>query len=281
MSRIKYDPIKDRFADVIRNSRFLRTLFYKILDIYFLRSWYIRKILKEYGSDFEQKVDPPASGQAWQLLDAGCGFGQYDRFILTHFKNVQVTSMDVKEDYLNDCRRYFKNEIQEKRIQFNKADLLTFDQTGKYDFVICVDVLEHITEDEKVIANLHDALKPGGYFLMHSPSVYSEEDAGDEDSFVGEHARTGYSKQQICDKVENAGLKPVKIEYTYGPKGHFAWKLLIQYPMLWMNKIKLWALPLMSVWYILTLPVGLILMELDMRDKNVKGTGIYALGRKS
>ncbi len=273
MSRIEYDPIKDRFARFIRSHRFLRTLFYEILDLFFLRSWYIRKLLKVYGAEFDKKGP-------WKLLDAGCGFGQYDRFILSHFKNVKVTSVDVKEDYLEDCRRYFNNEIQKKRIQFKKVDLLSFDQTAVYDFTICVDVLEHITEDRKVIANIHKALKPGGYFLMHSPSVYSEEDAGDEDSFVGEHARTGYSKQQIGEKLEKAGFKPVKIEYTYGEKGHFAWKLLIKYPMLWMNRWKLFALPLMAVWYIFTLPVGLILMKLDMQDKNEKGTGIFALVRK-
>ncbi len=273
MSRIKYDPIKDRFARLIKKRYFLRTLFYKILDIFFLRSWYVRKILKEFGYKFDKKG-------RWNLLDAGCGFGQYDRFMLSHFKNVHVTSVDVKEDYLNDCRAYFKDEIEANRIEFNKADLLTLDETEAYDFIVCVDVLEHITEDEKVIANLCHALKPGGYFLMHSPSVFSEEDAGDEESFVGEHARTGYSKQQIGEKIENAGLEPVKIEYTYGPKGHLAWKLLIQYPMLWMNKIKLWALPLMAIWYIFTLPVGLILMRLDLSDQNKKGTGAYCLAKK-
>lgn len=273
MSRIEYDPIKDRFAQIIEGHHFLRTIFYKLLDLFFLRSWYIRKILRTYGAAFDDKGN-------WKLLDAGCGFGQYDRFILSHFKNVHVSSVDVKKDYLDDCRTYFKREISEQRITFNQANLLNFDETGEYDFIICVDVLEHIEEDEKVIANLHKALKPGGYFLMHSPSIYSEEDAGEEESFVGEHARTGYSKQQIREKTENAGLTSVEIEYTYGSKGHFAWKLLIQYPMLWMNKIKLWALPIMLIWYIFTLPVGLILMGLDIHDENEKGTGVYALAKK-
>lgn len=273
MSRIEYDPIKDRFAYIIRNRHFLRTVFYRILDLFFLRSWYVRKLLKEHGEELEQLG-------SWKLLDAGCGFGQYDRFIVSHFQNVRVSSVDVKDDYLTDCRHYFKHEINDKRIQFKVADLLRFDEAEKYDFAICIDVLEHIVEDELVIRNLYKALKPGGYFLMHSPSIYSEEDAGEEESFVGEHARTGYSKKDIREKLESAGFVPQKVAYTYGKKGHFAWKLLIQYPMLWMNKIKLFALPLMLVWYILTLPIGLILMKLDMYDDNEKGTGIYALARK-
>ena len=273
MSRIAYDPVKDRFANIIRHNRLLRTLFYKLLDLFFLRSWYVRNLLKRYTRETEQK-------DQWQMLDAGCGFGQYDRFILNQFDDVKVFAVDVKEDYLADCRHYFKQEISQERIRFGQQDLLALDGSPTYDMAICVDVLEHITEDVTVMENIQNVLKPGGYFIMHSPSVFSEEDAGEEESFVDEHARTGYSKSDIREKMQQAGLTPVEVAYTYGKKGHFAWQLLIKYPMIWMNKIKLWALPLMAIWYILTLPVGLILMKMDMKDENKKGTGIYAVGRK-
>lgn len=187
MSKIAYDPVKDRFAGIIRNSRWLRRLFYFFLDLFFLRSWHIRRILKNRGSQFDEKGE-------WKLLDAGCGFGQYDRFILSKFNNVNVHSVDVKEDYLEDNRHYFQDEIKKKRIQFYEADLLGFSSDIKFDFIICIDVLEHIENDVNVMKNLQKCLKDGGYFLMHSPSHYSEEDADEDDSFVGEHARPGYSK---------------------------------------------------------------------------------------
>ena len=273
MSRIAYDPVKDRFANIIRDSRFLRSVFYHLLDLFFLRSWYIRQNLKKYARQMEEDG-------SWRLLDAGSGFGQYDRFVLRQFSNVVVTAVDVKKDYLEDCRHYFADEIQQNRIDFEKVDLLSFEKSPRFDFAMCVDVLEHIEEDVQVMQNIYAAMNPGGYFLMHSPSIYSEEDAGDDESFVDEHARTGYSKQDITEKLKEAGFNPVEVAYTYGPNGHFAWQLLIKYPMLWMNKIKLWALPLMAVWYIFTLPVGLILMRLDMLQENEKGTGIYAVGQK-
>lgn len=274
MSRIAYDPVKDRFAGIIHSSRILRGLFYRLLDLFFLRSWYVRDLLKSYATSMDNRGE-------WELLDAGSGFGQYDRFLLSQFSNINITSVDVKEDYLRDSRQYFRREIEAGRINFEKVDLLKFDAGKQYDFVICIDVLEHIEDDRCVIQNLVDSLREGGYFLMHSPSVYSEEDAGEDDTFVDEHARTGYSKKDIRDKIESAGLKPIDVAYTYGKKGHLAWELLIKYPMLWMTKAKLWALPLMAVYYVFTLPVGLVLMKLDMKDSNVKGTGIYALGKKT
>lgn len=273
MSRIAYDPVKDRFAEIIRKSHFLRTLFYKLLDLFFLRSWYVRHILKERGSVID-------SNGEWDLLDAGSGFGQYDRFILNTFEHVKVTAVDVKKDYLEDSRSYFSEEVKQKRISFHQADLLELDYKEQFEFAICIDVLEHIDDDRKVIRNIYNSLKPGGYFLMHSPSIYSAEDAGADDSFVDEHARTGYSKEDIRKKTADAGFEPVEIAYTYGPKGHKAWEWLIKYPMLWLNRIKLWALPVMAVYYIFTLPIALILMKLDLRNHNEKGAGIFALVRK-
>ncbi len=273
MSRIAYDPVKDRFANIIRRSPFLRTLFYKILDLFFLRSWYVRDILREYGSRFDQEG-------SWKLLDAGSGFGQYDRFILKEFRNVQVKAVDVKADYLEDSRAYFEKEIERDRIDFRQEDLLELNYPEAFNFAICIDVLEHIEEDRKVMANIYQTLEPGGFFLMHSPSIYSEEDAGGEDSFVDEHARVGYSKADIRGKLESVGFNIEKTAYTYGQKGHLAWELLIKYPMLWLTKIKLWALPLMTIYYLFTLPVGLILMSLDVKEHNERGTGIYALARK-
>jgi len=273
MSRIAYDPVKDRFASIIRNNRLLRTFFYKLLDLFFLRSWYVRALLKQYATVMDKN-------DQWKLLDAGCGFGQYDRFMIQTFSQVSVKAVDVKKNYLADCRHYFASEIDKNRITFEQADLLNFEKRSVFDMAICVDVLEHITEDVQVMKRIMQSLKSGGYFIMHSPSVFSEEDAGEDESFVDEHARTGYSKSDIREKLQQAGLTPVEVAYTYGVKGHFAWKLLIKYPMLWMNKIKLWALPLMAVWYILTLPLGLILMKMDMSEANEKGNGIYAVARK-
>ncbi len=273
MSKIAYDPVKDRFAAIIRRSSFLRTLFYKLLDLFFLRSWYVRSVVKKYAATFDQQG-------SWRMLDAGTGFGQYDRFLLKQFPNIRVEGIDVKEQYLADCRKYFRDEIAQGQIRFDKQDLLEIDYEKEFEFTICIDVLEHIEEDEKVISNLAESLKPGGYFLMHSPSHYSESDAGEEDTFVDEHARAGYSKEDISAKIKRAGLEPVEVNYTYGKLGHFAWMLMIKYPMLLLNTISLFALPVLAVYYLPVLPIGLLLMRLDMVGSNEWGTGIYALARK-
>ncbi len=77
-----------------------------------------------------------------KLLDAGSGFGQYDRFILREFPNVSIKAIDVKSDYLEDSCRYFEEEIQQGRVDFHQEDLLELDYSEEFDFAICIDVLD-------------------------------------------------------------------------------------------------------------------------------------------
>ena len=273
MSTIAYDPVKDRFAVVIKSTRFLRSIFYSLLDLFFLRSWHVRRVLRSLVSEL-------SSRKSLDILDAGNGFGQYDRFLLNTFPSANILAVDVKNDYLADCEFYFEKEIHQNRISFQVQDLLEMDiKEERFDLALCVDVLEHIVEDVKVIQNCTNRLKPGGYFLMHSPSHYAEEDAGDDDSFVGEHARAGYSKDDISSKLKMAGLEPVKVHYSYGTAGHAAWVMLIKYPMMWLTMSK-FLIVVLPFYYSLTLIPGLVMMQLDMFTKNVKGTGIYALAKK-
>ncbi|MCH8524089.1 MAG: class I SAM-dependent methyltransferase [Balneolales bacterium] len=278
MSQIAYDPVKDRFAGLIRRSRVLRSIFYSLLDLFFLRSWYVRDALRTwYG---EEVLQIEKSDARLSILDAGSGFGQYDRFMLHAFPGARIHAVDVKEDYLSDCEYFFKKDIEEGFIRFRKMDLLEPKFKKSYHMILCVDVLEHIEEDVKVMRNLQKAMKKGGYFLMHSPSHLAEDDADGDESFVGEHARAGYSKEELEDKMRAAGLEPVRLRYTYGRYGHAAWVMLIKWPMLWLTRFGFAMALVLPFWYLLTLIPGLLLMRLDMLGDNPEGTGILGLARK-
>ncbi len=275
MSKIAYDPTKDKFARWIRRSRLLRTLFYKTLDLFFLRSWYVRAALREY---YRSRF---VSQQKWDILDAGSGFGQYDRFMLRRFPNASIHAVDVKEDYLQDCRYYFEKQISRGRIRFEMHDLVADDLPPEsYDLALCVDVLEHIEDDTGVMRRIRKALRPGGIFIMHSPSHYSEEDAGEDEFFVDEHARAGYSKEDLSEKLKASGLEPVSLRYSYGNWGHRAWVMLIKVPMLWFTRFGMVTLLWLPFYYLLTLLPGLAMMAMDRRADNERGTGILGIARK-
>lgn len=273
MTKIAYDPVKDRFARVIRHSAGLRKIFYNLLDLFFLRSWHLRRVLTDIGNEYEKKG-------VWKVLDAGSGFGQYDHFLLKKFDHVEISSVDIKDEYLEDNRLFFKQKIDQGRIRFDNVNLLEYSSDERFDLILCVDVLEHIADDVTVIRKLSSAIKKDGYFLMHSPSHLSGDDAEEDDSFVGEHARTGYSKEDIEKKLMEADLLPLKTHYTYGAAGRRAWILSVKIPMLMFNKAGLFALIPLLLYYPVVLPAVLILNYSDLFAKNKKGNGIYALARK-
>lgn len=271
MSRIAYDPTKDRLANLARNTRWIRSLLYRLLDLFFLRSWHVRKQIRKLAKS--QKVAA--------ILDAGSGFGQYDRHLLRIFPDATVTAVDVKQDYLDDSAHYYKKFREKNRISFEKADLTEYTDTRTYDLVLCVDVLEHIHEDVHVMKNMRNVMNDGAFFVMHSPSHLAEEDAGEDEFFVDEHARAGYSKEELTEKFIQAGLQPFFISYTYGKFGHAAWVLLIKHPMLWLTRFGFKAMFVLPFYYLITLVPGLILMRLDLYKKSDEpGTGILGIALK-
>ncbi|TVQ15900.1 MAG: class I SAM-dependent methyltransferase [Balneolaceae bacterium] len=275
MSRIAYDPVKDSFAGMIRGRRWLRTLFYKLLNLFFLRSWHVRSMVRHlHAINF-------SGYKKWNVLDAGSGFGQYNRFLLDEFDNAVIRAVDVKESYLEDCRSYFAGDIKNGRITFENLDLLKLSIREKYDFVLCVDVMEHIKNDTAVLGNISRSLKDGGYFLMHSPSHRSGEDAAEgEGSFVDEHARTGYSRNDIETKLRKTGLIPVEINYTYRKWGHASWIIMIKWPMLMLNRLGMGAAILLPFYYLIFLIPGLIMMNADLTKSKEEGNGIIVLAQK-
>ncbi|MEX0679747.1 MAG: methyltransferase [Balneolales bacterium] len=295
MSKIAYDPTKDKFARWIRRSRFLRTVFFKTLDLFFLRSWYVRSSLRILYRNMYSRPELIRKAQVqstvrdrdttrsekWKILDAGSGFGQYDRFMLKAFPNAEIHAIDVKEDYLEDCRSYFRKEMADGRIHFDNHDLTGDELPAEYyDLVVCVDVLEHISEDVEVMKRVHGALRPGGFLVMHSPSHFSEEDAGEDEFFVDEHARAGYSKKELMEKLQKSGMEPVSLQYSYGKWGHRAWVVLIKVPMLWFTRFGIITMIWLPLYYAFTLLPGVAMMWADHRNDNKRGTGILGIARK-
>ena len=86
-----YDPVKNIFAKLIKIHPSFRILFFKILDLMFLRSWYVRRELKRIRSIFKDKNI--------NIYDAGTGYSQYVYFMLNHLKPCSIYAADVKEDY--------------------------------------------------------------------------------------------------------------------------------------------------------------------------------------
>ncbi len=272
---MKYDPIKRKLGKVFDSAPLLRKLFYRLLDILLLRSWHVRKEIKLW----EKTVAGPQD-----VLDAGSGFGQYDFFMASRNKDWSIRGLDVKQEQIEDCNSFF-DKIGLNNASFGLADLTEFSQPGKYDLIICVDVMEHIEEDEKVFGNFYDSLKKGGMLLVSTPSDQGGSDVHEHDhehgehdgnqSFIDEHVREGYGVDEIKAKLAKAGFRSSEVYYQYGRPGKLSWKLSMKYPILLLNSTYLFF-AVLPFYYLLTLPLSLVLNYFDVRGKHKTGTGIVA-----
>lgn len=267
---MKYDPVKNIFEKFINKSPIFRKSFYKILDTLFLRAWYIHRELKEIRRVFKN--------QNINIYDAGCGYGQYSYYLLKKLTPCNIVSVDIKEDWLNNLKPFFQKY---NNIKLKVEDITQINDESIYDLVLCVDVIEHIVDDQKVFNNFAKMLKKDGFVVISTPSIYGGSDAHDEhdDSFIEEHARNGYSYEDIENKAANAGLKIHKFKFSYGAFGSLSWKLAIKYPLLMVNFSKIMLLFLPFYYAVLILPI-LLLMFIDTQVNNKLGTGIIVTLKK-
>ncbi len=163
-----YDPIKNVFADAIKKFPFLTVLFYKILDLMFLRSWYVRRELNNLRTVFGEKEI--------SIYDAGTGYSQYSYFMAKKLRPNNIYAIDVKEDWIKNSREFFKAKGL-NNVSFGIEDLTQIDHKEKFDLILSVDVMEHIEDDVRVFRNFYNSLKKGGFLIINTPSIYGGSDA--------------------------------------------------------------------------------------------------------
>lgn len=269
---MKYDPIKYSLGKIFNKNPFLRKIFYRLLDLLLLRAWHIKKQICAWKKDYKDGAT---------ILDAGSGFGQYSYFLSKQSKNWNILGVDVKEEQIEDCNRFFKQIGKSQNVRFEYADLTKFYKTEVYNLILSVDVMEHILEDVDVFKNFYKSLKKDGMVLISTPSDQGGSDVHDDDehSFIDEHVRDGYNIQEIEDKLKSSGFSSVDARYSYGAPGKLSWKLSMKWPILMLNASKLFFI-ILPIYYIITYPISFILNYFDINSKHKTGTGLIVKAYK-
>jgi 2-polyprenyl-3-methyl-5-hydroxy-6-metoxy-1,4-benzoquinol methylase len=270
---MQYEPIKRSLGRFFSGPLFMRKKFYILLDILLLRSWHVRKALRKIRKDL------PAGAK---ILDAGSGLGQYTWRLCRMNKSWKIKAVDINAEEVEDCTKFFKRAGMAERVVFNTADLTGFNDPDNYDLILSVDVMEHIKEDELVFSNFFKSLKNNGVLLISTPSDLGGSDThSDEDeSFIDEHVRNGYSVKDITEKLTNAGFRKIEVLYTYGKAGNISWQLSMKYPVKMLN-VSYFFFILLPIYFLIFFPVSIILNIFDLCLFNKTGTGLLVTARKS
>jgi SAM-dependent methyltransferase len=101
-----------------------------------------------------------------RMLEIGCGIGN-----LTYYLQglAELSCVDVSDLYLSHMRldypgvRFFKFDAAGEEIRELASE--------GFDTVACINVLEHIRDARRALANIHAILSPGGRLLLYVPAL--------------------------------------------------------------------------------------------------------------
>lgn len=201
-----------------------------------------------------------------QVMDAGCGGGQYSFYLAKLNPSADITGYDINKHQIEENKIKSKGV---KNVNFIQKDLTEIEDSEKFDLIVCIDVLEHIQEDERVIESFYTALKNKGYAYIHVPGLnqfrYFKKVANmpkQED-----HVRDGYTIDQLKHMLLDAGFNIIKIGRTFGKYGDLAWELY----MLMQEKYLLYLIN----------PVIRLLAWMDVQSSNKNHNNFYVIMYKN
>ncbi|MDB4793609.1 class I SAM-dependent methyltransferase [Methylacidiphilales bacterium] len=144
--------------------------------------------LKKYCPDFRS------------LLEVGCGTGYVLSGIAKTFPDSMLYGSEIFTAGLEIAAARLPS------VALMQMDARSIPFVDEFDVIGIFDVLEHIQEDERVLAQLHAALKPKGFMLLTVPQhtwLWSQMDE------YGCHVRR-YEAADLHRKIESAGFRIVR-----------------------------------------------------------------------
>ena len=112
-----------------------------------------------------------------KVLDAACGEG-YGSYLLKTWGASSVDGIDIDQETIEKANALFKS----KELKFHccNVESLPFDDHS-FDLIVSFETIEHLSNPEKFLDEVHRVLKPGGVIIISCPNdhyYYPKDDEG-------------------------------------------------------------------------------------------------------
>lgn len=108
------------------------------------------------------RLIPPSTLQQ-QIFDIASGPGYFMDYLVSQniYHQSQLTGFDISTQAVTALQQHYQAHVLdiEKQSTPKPADLIFF-----------LEAIEHVLEPDKVLTNLYNALKPGGYLIISTPN---------------------------------------------------------------------------------------------------------------
>jgi SAM-dependent methyltransferase len=162
---------------------------------------------------FKKYVGTPATS----VLEIGCGTGYVLKGLEKKFPNYVLKGSEIYVEGIKFAQKRLPN------VEFVQLDATEMPFENEFDAIGAFDVLEHIEEDEKVMQEVHKALKNEGHFVISVPQYQWMWSHTDDIAF---HKRR-YHRKELKSKLKKAGFE---VEYI----GSFVFTL---FPMMYLSRL--------------------------------------------
>jgi glycosyltransferase involved in cell wall biosynthesis len=179
-----------------------------------LRFWLIDDLYAEdeYGSHILHNLERVHRFNSWmaetiapeigaRVLEIGAGIGNITHELLP--RDLYVAS-EVNPQYLAYLRNF---AIGKPYLRIDRIDVeqegATDRWSGGFDTVVCLNVLEHVSDPLAALRNMRSALAPGGRLVLYvpqGPGLYST-----LDEVLGHRCR--YDKRGLAEQLRQAGFE--------------------------------------------------------------------------
>jgi glycosyltransferase involved in cell wall biosynthesis len=153
-----------------------------------------------------------------RVLEAGCGIGNFTELLLDRDRLVCVDSDPLYGEMIESRFGHMENV---RTMQLDLADPPSYLalRGEALDTVLCLNVLEHIDDDERVLRAYLDLLPPGGHVVVFVPAHPSLRAPADDT--LG-HLRR-YTAGELEGKMRNAGFEVVRLQ-EFNRLGALGWR---------------------------------------------------------
>jgi SAM-dependent methyltransferase len=134
---------------------------------------------------------------ARSVLEVGCGNGYVLSALAERHPEIEVAGVDLGDAGLRAARERIP------RATLVRADARELPFEDEFDVIGAFDVIEHVREDDAVLAAIHRALRPGGGIFVSVPQhrwLWSE-----TDRYAGHERR--YTRRELAGKLDRAGFR--------------------------------------------------------------------------
>jgi SAM-dependent methyltransferase len=171
-------------------------------------------------------LDALGGGGIARALDAGCGRGEYVVRIARRFPGaslvvgVDQTGRDGVSGFA-ELPADVAGRVLLRQGRFSRAAV---EDVAPFDALLCIDVLEHVSDDRSFLADLAAVSRRGARGLVHVPATPQRHPVGWTRRELGrmladgsgEHVREGYTLTGIAALLEQTGWLVRQARATFG-----------------------------------------------------------------